>query len=350
MALIRQLGMHQAELSTLFPRGVWIEAPQSVTARVFAGFTIRKGRSITGNLWEQFILPQKACGGVILSLSNVGPLATNRGITMIHDAQAFTAASSYSAAFVRWYRFLLPRLGRKNLQVLTVSEFSKAQLVAHGVARAERITVIPNGVDHILAFPSDRATVHRLGLTTGRYVVALATTQPHKNIAVLLHAFGRPIGDLRLILVGKVGPAEMKVAYPHLSDDVLFTGVISDAELRGLLENALCFAMPSTTEGFGLPPLEAMILGTPAVVAPCGALPEVCGGGALYADPCHPEDWRAKIQALSDDPAMRKTMSAKGAAQAASFTWARAGDLLINTLRHYAQESSRSTTLVDCCR
>ena len=253
---------------------------------------------------------------------------------MIHDAQSFTDSGSYSSLFVRWYRFLLPRLGRRNIKVLTVSEFSKQQLVHYGVARAERITVIPNGVDHVLGFASDDATVRRLALTPRRFVVALATTQPHKNIAVLLRAFAdRAMGDVRLVLLGKTGADAMRAAFPFLPDDVLFTGMIDDGELRGLLEQALCFAMPSTTEGFGLPPLEAMLLGTPAVVAPCGALPEACGEGALYADPEDPAAWQAQIRTLRDDPAVYETMRDRGARQAATFTWARAGDLLVDALR-----------------
>ena len=346
-ALLHQLGARQAELMQLFPAGIRIEAPHGDAAATIAGLPVHQSGRRGGQIWEQFTLPRQArkrgAGDVILSLSNVGPLAATRGVTMIHDAQVYTAPQSYSTAFVRWYRFLLPRLGRRNLQVLTVSHFSKQQLVDHGVARADKITVIPNGVDHILGFASDAGTVRRLGLADRRYVVALATTQPHKNIAVLLRAFADgAMGDVRLVLLGKTGPDEMRAAYPFLPADVLFTGMIDDAELRGLLEQALCFAMPSTTEGFGLPPLEAMILGTPAVVAPCGALPEVCGEGALYADPDDPGAWQAQFRALRDDDAVRDRMSEAGAAQAATFTWARAGDLLVDALRRCLPSTQRA--------
>ncbi|EZP55155.1 glycosyltransferase family 4 protein [Sphingomonas sp. RIT328] len=343
-ALLHQLGARRDELARLFPAGVGIEAPAGELAPQVAGLPVHQAGRRGGQIWEQFTLPRQARGprqakgqgrgDVILSLSNVGPLAATRGITMIHDAQVYTAPQSYSRPFVRWYRFLLPRLGRRNLQVLTVSHFSKQQLVDHKVAAAERITVIPNGVDHILGFASDDAAVRRLALAPRGYVVALATTQPHKNIAVLLRAFAAgAMRDLRLVLVGKTDAATMRAAYPFLPDDVIFTGMVSDGELRALLEQALCFAMPSTTEGFGLPPLEAMLLGTPAVVAPCGALPEVCGDAALYADPDDPAAWQAQIAALRDDAALAARMREAGRAQAATFTWARAGDLLVDCLR-----------------
>ena len=334
MALLQQLAARHDELQQLFPAGIQIEAPPGDAASNIAGLIVHKAGRLSGQLWEQVTLPREGRRDLVLSLSNAGPLRVKHGITMMHDAQAFTDSSSYSSVFVRWYRFLLPRLGRRNIQILTVSEFSKQQLVHYGIARPDRITVIPNGVDHVLEFTSNAEIVRRLKLTERHYVAALATTQPHKNIAVLLRAFADgAMGDVRLVLVGKTGAEQMRAAYPFLPDDVLFTGMIDDGELRALLEQALCFAMPSTTEGFGLPPLEAMILGTPAVVAPCGALPEVCGEGALYADPDSPAAWQTQIRALRDNAALRDRMSQAGVRQAATFTWARAGDLLVDTLR-----------------
>lgn len=336
-ALLHQLGERRDTLEALFPAGVQVEAPPGDAPDTVAGLRVHKSGRRGGQLWEQLTLPRQGRGAVILSLSNAAPLAASRGITMIHDAQAYTAPESYSSAFVRWYRFMLPRLGRRNLQILTVSHFSKQQLVEHGVAKADKITVIPNGADHILSFDSAPGAIARLGLRPRGYVVALASTQPHKNIAVLLRAFADgAMGDTRLVLVGKASAADMRTIYPALSDDVLFTGMIDDAELRGLLEQALCFAMPSRTEGFGLPPLEAMFLGTPAVVAPCGALPEACGEAALYADPDSPDEWRTRIASLRDDAGLRDALIAKGGEQAAKFTWARAGDLLVDVLRRFA--------------
>ena len=99
------------------------------------------------------------------------------------------------------------------------------------------------------------------------------------------------------------------------------------------MASALCFAMPSLTEGFGLPPLEAMALGCPAVVAPCGALPEVCGDAALYAAPDQPGQWQAAITSLAADPALRARLAGRGREHAQAMTWERAGDTLMDVLR-----------------
>ena len=88
--------------------------------------------------------------------------------------------------------------------------------------------------------------------------------------------------------------------------------------------NAGVLAFPSLTEGFGLPPLEAMALGCPVVAAPLGALPEVCGEAALYADPFSPAEWSVKIRTALHDEAVRKSLIADGRQQASLFTWKRA--------------------------
>jgi glycosyltransferase involved in cell wall biosynthesis len=90
---------------------------------------------------------------------------------------------------------------------------------------------------------------------------------------------------------------------------------------------------PSTTEGFGLPPLEAMLLGCPAIVAPCGALPEVCGDVALYGAPDRPQEWILAIDKLSQDAAFRAHLSEAGIAHAERFTWRHSAMTLANILK-----------------
>jgi glycosyltransferase involved in cell wall biosynthesis len=163
--------------------------------------------------------------------------------------------------------------------------------------------------------------------------VALSTTQVHKNIAILLKAFARPeMADLVLVLFGSTSRAAFEAAAMAVPPNVRFAGRVSDGEMRALMEAAVCIAFPSTTEGFGLPPLEAMLLGCPAVVAPCGALPEVCGDAALYAEPFDDSDWSDKISAIADSPELRERLSVAGRQQAGRFTWRAAAILLANAI------------------
>jgi glycosyltransferase involved in cell wall biosynthesis len=289
---------------------------------------------MTGIPWEQFTLPFASRRSTVLSLCNIGPVLSRDAITMIHDVQIHLSPQSYSFGFRWWYRLIQPAFARRHRMLLTVSEFSKREIVKIGLAPAGRVAVIPNGVDHVLRFGSDEKIVSRLALQPQKYVLALATTQVHKNIGVLLKAFARmDEQDTKLVLFG----GEDRIAFErqgHLvPSNVVFAGRVTDDELKGLMTKALCLAFPSTTEGFGLPPLEAMLLGCPAVVAPCGALPEVCGDAACYVAPDDIEGWIEAIRGLSIDDGVRRNRVDAGIARANSYSWRAAALTLATELR-----------------
>jgi glycosyltransferase involved in cell wall biosynthesis len=334
-ALVEQIARHRDDLRDLFGAGIRIDAPHNARAENAGGLDLRTVSVLTGQAWEQAELPLRARGALLLNLCNVAPIAVPGAVTMIHDAQAFSTPGSYSPTFRAWYRFLLPRFASHAARILTVSHFSAGELVKYGVASAERVTVVHNGVDHVLGFGRSADILQKLALDVP-YVVALGSTQLHKNIAVLFRAFVA-MPNIRLLLVGSATRKDFAAIGHEPPANVVFGGKVSDAELRALLENAVCFAMPSLTEGFGLPPLEAMLLGCPAVIAPCGALPEVCGNAALSVAPHDPAGWTRAITQLFTDPILRARMIAIGRQQAAAFTWSRAGTTLIGVLRDVEQ-------------
>jgi len=283
--------------------------------------------------WEQLTLPLRRGRGLLLNLCNIGPMLSRDAVTMIHDVQVLLSPESYRPAFRAWYRLVQPVIARRHRLILTVSEYSREQIVRAGLAPADKVAVVHNGVDHVLAVPAQPDMVGRLGLEPGRYVVGLANTQVHKNIGVLLKAFADPaLASVKLVLFGSADRAAFEAAGHRVPDNVVFAGRISDGELRGLIEQALCLAFPSTTEGFGLPPLEAMRLGCPAVVAPCGALPEVCGEAALYAAADRPSDWAMTISRLAGDPALRCKLVANGLHHAEKYSWHNAAVTLAEAL------------------
>ncbi|MGO4336420.1 glycosyltransferase family 4 protein [Labrys sp. KB_33_2] len=284
--------------------------------------------------WEQFYLPVARRKDFLLNLCNIGPLFHRASATMIHDAQVYSAPDSYSRPFRLWYKFAFSFIGRRHKVIFTVSEFSKKELVRYGIAGADKIVVVHNGCDHILKIVPDDSLLAKLELERGRYAVALANTQKHKNIAILLEAFARPeLKDVPLVLFGGAGKADFESLGHVVPANVRFAGRTSDAELAGLMANAGALAFPSLTEGFGLPPLEAMSLGCPVVAAPFGALPEVCGQAALYADPFKAEEWCAKIRSALDDAAVRQSLIDKGRQQAGIFTWRQAARNLLDAVQ-----------------
>ena len=290
-------------------------------------------RRLYGALWEQLVLPRRAKANVLINLCNMGPVLHRDAFTMVHDAQVYTSPASYSRAFRTWYRLMLPWLGKRNRALLTVSEFSRKQLDAYGVADAARIEVIYNGCDHVLRLVPDLAKADAAGLAGKRYVVALANIQLHKNIGVLLKAFQQPeLRDMTLVLFGPAQREDFESRGHAVPPNVEFLGFVSDEELAGLLQRAAALAFPSTTEGFGLPPLEAMALGCPTVVAPCGALPEVCGDASLWADADDVDRWVAQIVRLRDDDVLRADMKRRGRSQAAKFTWDKAARRLLEVV------------------
>lgn len=298
--------------------------------------SVAKGQ-FTWQPWEQFDLPRITRGRLLVNLCNLAPLFTHGAVTMMHDAQVFISPESYSRLFGGWYRFALPRIGARAALILTVSEFSRQQLARYGIAPLSRIAVVHNGADHMAAVQADPSIVARHGLIPGRYAVALANTQKHKNVGLLLRAFALPrMAGLRLVLFGRESAETFAAAGMAPPPNVVFVGSIVDGEVRALMEGAACFLFPSTTEGFGLPPLEAMTVGCPAVIAPCGALPETCGDAAVRAGPDDPEGWADAILRFAEDGAAREEAACRGRAHAAHFTWARAAAQLLPILRQIA--------------
>ena len=284
--------------------------------------------------WEQGYLPFARRKDFILNLCNLGPLLHRNSATMIHDAQVYSAPESYSRGFRAWYKFLFFFIGKRHKIIFTVSEFSKQELVRYGVASADKIVVVHNGCDHVLQVVPDEGQLAALRLTPRRYVLALANTQKHKNIGVLLKAFAdAELRGVELVLFGGATQADFENLGHVVPPNVRFAGRITDPELVGLMINAGALAFPSLTEGFGLPPLEAMALGCPVVAAPFGALPEVCGEAALFADPFSPDAWRLNILKALDDEAVRHYLISAGRRQADGFTWKQAARNLCDTLK-----------------
>ncbi len=286
---------------------------------------------LQGQAWEQLELPRHTRGGFSLNLCNTAPLAGSSTIVAVHDAGVFAVPEAYSRPFRTWYRLLHPELGRRAVRMLTVSEFSRAELSRYLGIDADRLTVIPNGGDHILRDPADPSILSRIGLT-GRYVLAVSSHSAHKNFAgiqaavklmrrqgvTLVFAGGT---NSRVFGAGEAPDGESRV-----------TGRVTDAELRALYENAECFVYPSFYEGFGLPPLEAMTCGCPVVVSRAASLPEVCGEAAVYCNPHDPADIGRALDEVLESAGLRSELRRRGEERAALFTWSRSGTALLSLL------------------
>ena len=284
--------------------------------------------------WEQLRLPRLAAGGLLVNLANLAPIAHRPKLTLLHDAQFLRADSSYPWRQRMGYRLLTPLMARSSARVLTVSAFSAGELASGGVTGRAQAEVLHNGADHILEAAPDPAALARLGLAPRSYALMFGSPKAYKNNAVVFAAFAQgALAPLRLVIVGPPRAA-LEAAGLTPPADAVFAGPCDDAALRTLYEGAEALLFPSRTEGFGLPPVEAMLCGCPVVAAPCGAVPEVCGDAAVYADPDDPAAWQAALATLP-----REALIAAGRSHAARYTWASAGRNLLAALRQLAQQA-----------
>jgi glycosyltransferase involved in cell wall biosynthesis len=286
---------------------------------------------LRGHAWEQLALPGQLGGaGTLLSLTGTGPLRVAGQLVVIHDASVWAIPDSFSRPFRLWYRFLLPALGRRVRRVGTVSEFSRGELVRRAAMPAHKLVVVRPGADHARSVAPDPAVLERAGLAGRRFVLAVGSDVPNKQFDVIERAMRQPAcAALDLIFVGGGHERALAVAGAPRRERGRAIGRVTDGELRALYEHAVCLAFPSAYEGFGIPPLEAMTIGCPAVVARAASLPEVCGDGALYCEVGDADALGRHIAALAGDPALRAAMVARGRARAARFTWAETARALL---------------------
>lgn len=290
---------------------------------------------LSGHLWEQLELPTKIRDAFLLSPCNTGPIMVRNQILIIHDAQTWIHPEAYSPQFRYWYQFLLPRLARKSRLVITISEYSRSQLEKFGVVPPGKARIMQNGADHILRISPDVDTLARHGLTDNGYFLALGSLSPHKNLSLLMRAAAaRPEGQPPLVIAGGGNSRVFAAAGLAPPPGVRLLGRVTDNELRALYEHATALVFPSLTEGFGLPPLEAMLCGCPTLVATAGAIPEVCGNASIYIDPRDEAGWTRAMLEIANNSAQRNTARIAGSIQAAPFTWERAARQVIEHLSH----------------
>ena len=298
---------------------------------------------IPGHRWEQASLPLRCRGGLLWSPCNTGPLAVSRQVVTIHDATFADTPECFGRAFAAWYGWLIPRLARRVRRVVTVSDFSRQRIAQATRLRVDQIDVVPNGVDaRFVPAPAEEVAKMRqtFGLP-GPYILALGSLERRKNLATLLKAW-RILSEQRSELTLAIaGGSNLSIFSADGFDvdalpRVKRLGYVDDSALPALYSGCETFVFPSTYEGFGLPPLEAMRCGAPVVCSNTTALPEVVGDAALMVAPDDAEAIADAIRQITEDLPLRRRLQNAGFARASSFTWDASAERIWNILSREA--------------
>ena len=241
-------------------------------------------------------------------------------IFTVHDLNHIDRPENSSPLKRLYYRTVLKRACHRAASILTVSEFSRGRIVEWSGVPPEKVVNVGCGVD-----PEFHPGVAPYAFPFP-YILCVSNRKRHKNEFRLIAAFAqaRIDAEIRLVLTGE-STAELKnyIDRYHVAPRVQFTGMVPDAQLPSLYRSAEALVFPSLYEGFGLPLLEAMACGTPAVTANSSALPEVAGGAALLVDPNSVEQIAQAMERIVGDSSLRQQLREKGLARASQFTWAK---------------------------
>ncbi len=237
----------------------------------------------------------------------------------IHDLIHLKVPGESSALRRLYYETVVRPAVRRARRVLTVSEHSRADILAWSGAPPWQVEVVGNGVGP--AFQPDGA-VHRPGAP---YFLHVGRRASHKNVDRLLKAFALLRGreGVRLLFTGAPDAPTMQWARDAgVAEAITFAGEPDDAGLAALYRGAVALVFPSLYEGFGLPVVEAMACGTPVVTSGSTSLAEVAGpGNALLVEPERVESLVHAMQQMLDDAALRATLAGRGIERARAFRW-----------------------------
>ncbi len=315
--------------------------PELQTAHTFPGLAAENGSlaSVVRLAWTNALLPLHLRSGQIdlsISPSVEGPLwCPVPQIVVVHDLIPLFYPQEAPRLRI-YYRKILPHLLRRASAVIAVSNHTRADLIREFGVEPNKVAVVHNGLRSDLADDSnDRRPP---GLHDGRYFLFVGTFAPRKNLRTVIEAMAKVRRDIPEFLVIVAYPDRWKpetirlIKEVGLSDRVVILSGLHDFEMSYLYRHAMALFLLSEYEGFGYPPLEAMLTGTPAVVSDSTSLAEVVADAALKIKVHDVDAACAAMVRLSQDQDYRCKLQQSGVERARTFTWLEAGSALSNVL------------------
>lgn len=282
-------------------------------------FRIEKIGQFSSHLWEQICVPlflEKTNNPLFISFSGLGPIFYKNHIATIHDLSFFRNPQWFSWYYAFFYKKMTPLVAKNALHLLTVSEFSKTEIVDILKIEPAKISILYNALSSI--FKVNQSLIVN---KKEKYFLAVASLDPRKNLERLVKAFEKlSLPDYKLLVVGGNNKVFGKIGVLE-SSTVKCLGRVSDEELVLYYKKAALFVYPSLYEGFGIPPLEAMSLGCPVLVSDITVCKEVCEDAVYYCNPYNVDDISNKMIASINNFEETKKNVLKGFKQVNKFSW-----------------------------
>lgn len=251
-------------------------------------------------------------------------------VITLHDIILIRLAGDYySPARARLYEGRLKSRVEKADHVITVSQYSRDDILEWAGIDPHKVSVVYNGVSEKFRPAMDEYLLDEVRSRYGlplRFILCVGSTEPRKNIRRAIQAFGelrRLEPGVSLVVTGvdycRVGPGEAFAGLPL--DGVVFAGYVGDADMPAVLSSAELLFFPSLYEGFGLPPLEAMACGVPVVTSRSSSVPEVVADAAVLVDPRSIGEMAGALEMVLNSGSLRAELVEKGQKRAAQFRW-----------------------------
>jgi len=252
-------------------------------------------------------------------------------VLVVHDLAFLHHPDGYQQSHLCYYRHYTPTFIRKAKSVITISQFSKEDIVRQYKISEEKISVVHNGANPIFTpIRFDEQAAVKEKYTGGfEYFLYAGAIQPRKNLINLLKAFSvfkrRLQSSMKLILAGRLAWKNdeflsLLKTYKY-KDDVVLTGYLQEAELAKLMASAYAFVYPSLFEGFGLPVIEAMKCGVPVLTSKASSMEEISESAALLFDPQNVDEIAGALMRVYKDEAERRVLIEKGRLVADKYSW-----------------------------
>jgi glycosyltransferase involved in cell wall biosynthesis len=253
-------------------------------------------------------------------------------VATIHDLIHVKMAREYTILHQLYYRFFLTWRVKKAAAIITVSEFSKQEIIRFFCLPADKVHVIYNGMSsdfHRIASPAPEVvqSFRDKYELPERFILSVGNKKSHKNILRLVEAWCQGNFSEDLVLLTEFDPKILQIAGNfNKRHRIFFVRFVPDSDLPMLYSLARLFVYPSLYEGFGLPPLEAAACEVPLVVSKVSSLPEVMGDSAVYVNPLDVADIARGIhECLNATPEKTRENIQKGLERTKRYSWVRMG-------------------------